>query len=137
MIFLLALSFFHIGTFADAAEDFSPLGRGLYLPELNLVDDIPRSGSQVCRHVWPRVIILLVKIPTACSRVDKLAAKAVRLLKQNARKHLHKQPGFFFTLNDLQVFINLVLTNRRTNGWNKKECRAECYTQKNKSMHGC
>lgn len=70
MIFLLALSFFQIGTFADAEGEFSPLGRGLYLPKFNLVDDIPRSGSQVCRNIWPRVIMLLVTILTACRSVN-------------------------------------------------------------------
>jgi len=49
MIFLLALSFFHIGTFAVAAEDFNPLGRGVYLPQFDLLGNLRESGSQVLR----------------------------------------------------------------------------------------
>ena len=62
MIFLFALSFFHIGTFAVAAEDFNPLGRGVYLPEFDLLGNLRESGSQVCCNIFSEVIVCKITI---------------------------------------------------------------------------
>ena len=68
---MLALSFFHIGTFAVAAEDFNPLGRGVYLPQFDLLGNLRESGSQVCCNIWSEVIVCKITIKfaehTACS----------------------------------------------------------------------
>lgn len=50
MIFLLALSICHIVIPLAAAQDFNPLGRGVYLPDFNLVGHLPKSGHQVCSY---------------------------------------------------------------------------------------
>ncbi|KAL9987582.1 hypothetical protein ACROYT_G001917 [Oculina patagonica] len=47
MIFLLALSICHIVIPLAAAQDFNPLGRGVYLPDFNLVGHLPKSGHQI------------------------------------------------------------------------------------------
>lgn len=48
MIVLLALYFCHTVTFVGAAEDFNPLGMGIYLPEFNLQGILSNTGIQVC-----------------------------------------------------------------------------------------
>lgn len=62
MIFLLALSFLHIGTFADAVEGFSPLGRGVYLPQFDVLGNLHESGSQVCCNIRSEVIVCNITI---------------------------------------------------------------------------
>lgn len=51
MILLLALLISHIAIPFAAAEDFNPLGRGVYLPEFSLVGNSPKDFKpQVCSH---------------------------------------------------------------------------------------
>ncbi|KAJ7377819.1 hypothetical protein OS493_026386 [Desmophyllum pertusum] len=47
MIVLLALYFCHTVTFVGAAEDFNPLGMGIYLPEFNLQGILSNTGIQI------------------------------------------------------------------------------------------
>lgn len=105
----MALSFFHIGTFADGVKDFSPLGRGVYLPEFSLVGDLPKSGSQVCRNVWPGVITM---------NMVNMQLKLCAFEAERSQMFASAARVFFVTKYDLRayVFIDPFLTNRRTKG---------------------